>query len=284
MYRHYKERIVKSVLFISALAAIFVLGLITVVIFSEGLPLIAKVGLFDFILGAEWRPLAGIFGIAPMIVGTFYVICGAMLLGVPLGIACAIFLAEIAPKRIRSVIRPSIELLLGIPSVVYGFFGLVILVPIIREHFGGPGFSILAGSIILAIMLLPTVIAVSEDAIRSVQRTYKEASLALGATHWQTIRNVILPAARSGITAGVILGFGRAISETMAVIMVLGNAPIFPRSILDPVRALTANIALEMAYATGDHRQALFATGIILFVVILLSISLINIVQKRDMA
>ncbi|MBT9138781.1 MAG: Phosphate transport system permease protein PstC [Syntrophomonadaceae bacterium] len=284
MYRYYKERIIETVLIVSALAAILVIGFITIIIFNEGLPIITKVGPFNFILGVEWSPLAGIFGIAPMIVGTFFVVSAAMLLGVPLGIACAIFLAEIAPKRIRSVIRPSIELLLGIPSVVYGFFGLVILVPIIREHFGGPGFSILAGSIILAIMLLPTVIVVSEDAIRSVKRTYKEASLALGATHWQTIRNVILPAARSGITAGVILGFGRAISETMAVIMVLGNAPIFPRSLLDPVRALTANIALEMAYATGDHRQALFATGIILFVVILLSISLINIVQKRDRA
>ncbi len=282
VYRHYRERIIEAALFISALSAILVVSFIILVIFGEGLPLITKVGLFDFILGDEWRPLAGIFGIAPMIVASFYVVSGAMLLGVPLGIACAVFLAEIAPHKARDVLRAGIELLLGIPSVVYGFFGLVLLVPLIREHFPGHGFSILAGSIVLAIMLLPTVIAVSEDAIRSVQRTYKEASLALGATPWQTIRNVILPVARSGILAGVVLGFGRAISETMAVIMVMGNVLTFPWWPTDAGRALTANVALEMAYATGDHRRALFATGMVLLVVILISVFIINMLQKRS--
>lgn len=277
--QHYKERTIEMSLLLSAMLTILILAFIAIFIFQTGWPIMAEVGVLDFIFGDVWRPLAGVFGIFPMIIGTFLVVFGALLLGAPTGIMCGTFLAEIAPRRVRDFMRPTIELLIGIPTVVYGFFGLVVLVPLIRIHLGGPGFSILAGSIILGIMILPIIIAISEDGIRAIPHTYKEASLALGATHWQTIRNVLLPAARSTILTGVILGFGRAIGETMAVIMVLGNTPILPDSILAPARALTANIAMEMAYATGDHRQALFATGIVLFAVILLLNLLINAIR-----
>ncbi len=195
---------------------------------------------------------------------------GALSLGVPLGLSCAVFLVEFSPIRIRRVLKPAIELLAGIPSVVYGFLGVLFLVPLIRDHLGGPGLSLLAGAIILGIMILPTVISISIDALEAVPRTYREGSLALGATTWQTVHMVVIPAARSGIVAAIILGMGRAIGETMAVIMVAGNAVSLPSSILDPVRTLTSNIAMEMGYASGDHQQALFATGVILFVMIMI--------------
>jgi len=191
-------------------------------------------------------------------------------LGIPISLCCSIFLAEFAPATLRNLFRPAIQLLAGIPSVVYGFWGLLFVVPLIRDYLGGPGLSILAGSIILAIMILPTVISISEVSILALPRQYKEGALALGMTHWQTIRSVQLPAAKSGIVAAIILGIGRAIGETMAVIMVLGNAVALPRSILDPVRTLTTNIGIEMGYASGEHRQALFATGIVLFVIIMI--------------
>jgi len=253
-----------------ALTAVLIVILITVFIFNEGLPVIGKVGLTNFLFGQHWDPDHKIFGIFPMLIGTFLVTFGALLFGVPLGVACAIFLAEISPPRARRLIRPGIELLAGIPSVIYGFYGLVVLVPLIRNRLGGPGFSILAGSIILAIMIIPTVVNISEDAIRAVPSTYKEGSLALGADHWQTIKRVILPAASSGIITAVVLGMGRAIGETMAVIMITGNVPMLPSHWLSPVRTLTGNIAIEMGYAAGEHRQALFATGVVLFVVIML--------------
>ncbi|MGE5578000.1 MAG: phosphate ABC transporter permease subunit PstC [Syntrophothermus sp.] len=276
------EKIIEGMLLLSALAAIIVVLLISAFIFKEGAPVLAKVGVRDFILGQKWAPTEGAFGILPMIVGSLLVTFGALILGVPLGIACAIFLAEIAPPRVARLVRPVIELLAGIPSVVYGFFGLVVLVPLIRDYLGGAGFSILAGSVILAVMILPTVINISEDAIRAVPKEYKEGSLALGTTHGQTIGSVILPAARSGIIAAVVLGMGRAIGETMAVIMVTGNATRLPgadlpngllkplQMLLEPVRTLTSNVALEMGYASGEHTQALFATGIVLFVMIML--------------
>jgi phosphate transport system permease protein len=248
------------------MVALVIIAFIIIMIFRTGLPLIAEVGVFNFLFGMDWRPGGGIFGIFPMGIGTLLVTLLAMLISVPLGIFVATFLAEVAPPAIRSILRPASELLHGIPSVVYGFVGLMALVPFIRIHLGPPGFSLLAGAIVLAIMALPTIITISEDAINAVPKTYKEASLALGATHWQTIKNVILPAARSGILAGVVLGAGRAIGETMAAIMVLGNIPAIPDSVLDPIRPLTSNIALEMGYAPyGPHRQALFATGIVLF-------------------
>ena len=253
-----------------AFSSISVLALITVFIIAQGAPLIAREGLFNFIFGMEWAPSQGKYGIFPMIVGSVTVTLGAVLLGVPIGICGSIFLAEFAPATLRNIFRPAIQLLAGIPSVVYGFWGLIFIVPLIRDHLGGPGLSILAGSIVLAIMILPTVISISEVSILALPRQYKEGALALGLNHWQTIRSVLLPAAKSGIVAAVILGTGRAIGETMAVIMILGNAVALPESVLDPVRTLTTNIGIEMGYASGDHQQALFATGIVLFVIIMI--------------
>lgn len=263
------EWVAEKLLLATAMASVVVIAFIIWTVFSTGLPLIADVGVFNFLFGMEWRPGREIFGIFPMLVGTLLVTTLAMLISVPLGVLTAVFLAEIAPEPVRNILRPATELLHGIPSVVYGFFGLMLLVPLIRTYLGPPGFSVLAGAIVLAIMALPTIITVAEDAIKAVPKSYKEASLAVGATHWQTIRNVTLTAALSGILAGVVLGSGRAIGETMAAIMVLGNLPRIPSSLLDPIRPLTSNIALEMAYApVGPHRQALFATGIVLFIVI----------------
>ena len=269
------ERIIEAFLFISAATAVMVVAMILIFLLREGLPLIVKVGIIDFCLGMRWNPIAMTgepsYGIFPMIVGSFYVAIGSLVLAVPFGLACAVFLAEIAPSWARSVLKHAIELLVGIPSVIIGFVGLVLLVPFIRDHFGGWGFSILTCSIILAIMALPRIISVSDDAIRAVPKDYKEASFALGATHWHTIIKVILPSARSGIVAAVVLAMATSIGETMAVLMVAGNVSMLPSpiyDILDPVRPMTANIALEMNYATGDHAQALFATGVVLFIVV----------------
>jgi phosphate transport system permease protein len=266
----FKEKIPQRLFFLVALSALSALALITAFILVEGVPLIAKVGLFKFIFGMTWAPSQGIYGILPMIAGSLAVTLGAVILGVPVAICCAIFLAEFAPSTVANIVRPAIQLLAGIPSVVYGFWGLIFIVPAIRNYLGGPGLSILAGSIILAIMILPTIISISEVSLLSLPRPYKEGALALGTTHWQTIRSVLLPAAKSGILAAVILGIGRAIGETMAVIMILGNAVALPSSILDPVRTLTTNIGIEMGYASGDHQKALFATGIVLFVFIMI--------------
>ncbi|MGM9572464.1 MAG: phosphate ABC transporter permease subunit PstC [bacterium] len=276
----WKEKLIEKWLLFTACIAVLAVLLITIFIFKEGLPVI-KHGIFSFIFGREWLPNEGIFGIFPMIIGSFGVTIGALLLGVPLGLACAVFLAELAPPKAAQIIRPAIELLAGIPSVVYGFFGLLMITPFIRDFIGGPGLSLLAGAVILAIMILPTIISISEDAIRAVPKEYKEGSLALGATNWQTIKNVILPAASSGIMAALVLGMGRAIGETMAVIMVTGNTVSMPNSILAPVRTLTGNIAIEMSYAADDHRQALFATGIVLFVIIMLINSAVILISKR---
>ncbi|MCL1914342.1 MAG: phosphate ABC transporter permease subunit PstC [Eubacteriaceae bacterium] len=263
------EKLSHAVFFALALSSISALVLITVFILVQGAPIIAEIGLFKFVFGMTWAPLKGEFGIFPMIVGSVSATIGAAILGVPIGICCAIFLAEFAPPLMRNIFRPAIQLLAGIPSVVYGFWGLIFIVPSIRDHLGGPGLSILAGSIILAIMILPTVISITEVSILALPSSYKEGALALGLNRWQTISSVILPAAKSGIIAAVILGIGRAIGETMAVIMVLGNAVALPESVLDPVRTLTTNIGIEMGYAVGAHRQALFATGIVLFVIIM---------------
>jgi len=277
MFR-FNEWVIEKLLIVAATVSVVIIALIIFIVFRTGLPLIVDEGVINFLFGMDWRPRAHIFGIFPMVIGSFLVALLAMLISVPLGILTATFLAEVAPDRMRKLLRPVIELLHGIPSVVYGFVGLMLLVPFIRTHLGPPGFSMLAGAVILAIMALPTVITISEDAIKAVPRSYCEASFSLGATHWQTIRHVILPVARSGILAGVVLGSGRAIGETMAAIMVLGNIPAIPDSVLRPIRTLTANIAMEMAYAPhGPHRQALFATGVVLFV----AISILVVISNR---
>jgi phosphate ABC transporter permease protein PstC len=263
------DTVIERALMFAALSAVSTLALITLFILREGLPVVMDRGPLAFLGDVTWAPSRGHFGLLPMIAGTAVVTVGALAIGLPLGLAGAITLAELAPRRARQILKPTIELLAGIPSVVYGFIGMEILVPLIRTGgaLGGPGYSALAASIILGIMVLPTIIGISIDALEAVPQSYRDGSRALGATHWQTVTGVVLPAARSGIVAAVILGMGRAVGETMAVIMVAGNAVQFPGSVLSPVRTLTANIALEMSYASGAHAQALFATGIVLFIV-----------------
>jgi phosphate ABC transporter permease protein PstC len=276
-----KDKIAQRLLLLIALSAILSLLLITFFIFQQGIPLIFKVGLGNF-FSSRWAPTKGSFGILAMIAGSLMVTLGALAVGIPFGLAGAIFLAEFSSKTIQKILKPTIELLAGIPSVVYGFIGIVILVPFIRETFGGPGFSVLAASIILGIMILPTIVSISYDALRTVPNTYREGSFAVGATKWQTVVMLLLPAARSGIVAGIILGMGRAIGETMAVIMIAGNALKIPGSILDSVRTLTSTIALELGYAAGDHRAALFACGSILFlVIVVLNIVAIRITNRK---
>jgi phosphate transport system permease protein len=279
-----KEKILEKSFLLIALSSISILGLIAFFIFEQGIPLIWKIGLNSFLLGDRWFPSKESFGIFPMIVGSFWVTLGSLVVGVPLGVACAVFLCELTPPTFAMILRPMIQLLAAIPSVIYGFWGLIVLVPLIRESFGGPGLSILAGSLVLGIMILPTIISISEDSLRALPRTYKEGALSLGATHWQTIWRVLLPAARSGIVASVILGMGRAIGETMAMIMILGNAAQLPRSILDSARTLTTNIGIEMGYASGDHRQALFATGVVLFFIIMILNSVALLVSRKGKA
>ncbi|EXG87668.1 MULTISPECIES: phosphate ABC transporter permease subunit PstC [Lacrimispora] len=280
--KNFKEKLSERVFLLIALSTLSVLALITVFIFIKGIPIIAKVGIINFVFGMKWAPSQGYYGIFPMIVGSVSVTLGAAILGVPIAICCSIFLAEFAPAKLRNIFRPAIQLLAAIPSVVYGFWGVLFVVPMIRNYLGGPGLSILAGSIILGIMILPTIISITEVSLLALPRHYKDGALALGLTQWQTIRSLLLPAAKSGIVAAVILGLGRAIGETMAVIMVLGNAVALPESVLDPVRTLTTNIGIEMGYASGEHQQALFATGIVLFVIIMiLNASAQYITRKR---
>ena len=275
------ERLVKLALLVLAFSAVAVLAVITVFIFSEGTPVMFRHGLGKFLLGMDWYPSEKSYGLLPMIIGSLFVTFGALIIGVPLGLACAVFLTEFSSKRVRSILKPVIELLAGIPSVVYGFIGVVILVPFIRTTLGGPGLSVLAASIILGIMILPTIISISVDSLQAVPPSYREGSLALGTTRWQTTRMVMIPAARSGIIAGIVLGMGRAVGETMAVIMVAGNAVGVPGSPLAPVRTLTSNIALEMGYAAGEHREALFATGVILFIIIMALNTVATVTSRR---
>ena len=275
------ERLVRLALLAVAFSAVSVLAVITAFIFMEGTPIMFKYGFKSFLAGMDWYPTEMSFGLLPMIAGSLMVTLGALVIGVPLGLACAVFLTEFSSRRTRRIVKPVIELLAGIPSVVYGFMGVVILVPFIRESLGGPGLSVLAASIILGIMILPTVISISIDSLLAVPATYREGSIALGATRWQTTKMVLFPAARSGIVASIILGMGRAIGETMAVIMVAGNAATVPGSVLAPVRTLTSNIALEMGYASGEHREALFATGVILFIIIMVLNTIANATSSR---
>ena len=275
------EFLIEKGLFITAIFSIIVILLIVSFILIEGLPAFQDYGFFRFLFGMNWAPSDGGFGVFAMIIGSIYVTLLSLLMAVPLSLLCAIFMAEVAPNSVRRFLKPVIETLSGIPSVVYGFFGLIVLVPIIRTYFGGTGFSMFTASLILTVMVLPTIITISHDSLRAVPQEYREASLGLGATNWQTIRRAIFPAALPGIITSIILGMGRAIGETLAVIMVAGNVVMIPGSIFDPLRTLTANIALEMGYATGLHYNALFGTAIVLFLIIIILLLIANYIQHK---
>ena len=277
----FKERVIKQVLTAFAFSSLLFLFLIFAFILWEGLPLFFKAGAQNIILGMKWAPTKGFFGIFPMIVSSFLVTFGALVIGGPLGLACAVYLAEYASRERRTILKPALELLAGIPSVVYGFLGVLYIVPFVRIFIGGSGFSLLATSVVLGIMILPTVISISYDALMSVPKNYREGALAMGSTKWQATGRVVIPAARSGILASCILGMGRAVGETMAVIMVAGNALKIPEGLLDPLRTLTSNIALELAYASGDHRQSLFSTGVVLLLIIMVLNYIANFVIRR---
>lgn len=278
---HIKEGVAKALFVAAAGISVLAVALICVFLFANGLPAIAQIGLPEFLFGTTWRPANDIYGIFPMIVGSIYVTAGAILVGVPTGLLCAIFLSRFASGKIAAVLKPGVELLAGIPSVVYGFFGLVLIVPFIRSNMPGNGLSLVAAAVLLGIMILPTIITVAQSALDAVPKKYYEGALALGADHERSVFRVVVPAATSGIMAGVVLGVGRAIGETMAVIMVAGNQPIIPESIFSGVRTMTANIVLEMGYAADLHRGALVATGVVLFVFILLITMLFNVIKKR---
>lgn len=268
-----KERIMEIVFLLAALMSITAVALICVFLFANGIPAMRQIGFADFLLGKEWRPGNNIFGIYPMILGSLYVTGGALVIGVPIGILMAIFMARFCPPNIYKILKPIVDLLAGIPSIVYGFFGLVVLVPFLREVVEVKGFrgqSILCAAILLGIMILPTIIGAAEPAIRAVEQSYYEGALALGATHERSVFSVVVPAASSGVLAAVILGVGRALGETMAVMMIVGNQPRVPDSIFEGVRTLTTNIVMEMGYATDLHRGGLIATGVVLFVFILI--------------
>ena len=278
-----KEKIMKAVFFTTACISILAVGLICFFLFANGAPAIKEIGVFQFLFGKVWRPGNGNFGVLPMILGSLYVTAGAIIIGVPIGILTAVFLARFCPEKIYPVVKAGVELMAGIPSVVYGFFGLVVLVPVVRNTLGGKGYSILTASILLGIMILPTIVNVSESAIRAVPKNYYEGSLALGATHERSVFRMVVPAAKSGIFAGVILGIGRAIGETVAVIMVPGKmtGTRAPNELLKGVCTLTANIVIEMGYAQDLHRQALIATGVVLFVFILIINISFSLVKRK---
>ena len=276
-----KEKGMEIVFLIAACVSILSVALICIFLFMNGIPAIKEIGFFNFVGGKIWKPGNNIFGILPMILGSIYVTAGALVIGVPIGILTAVFLARFCPKKIYKIVKPGVDLLAGIPSVVYGFFGLCVLVPWVRSTFGGNGNSILTASVLLGIMILPSIIGVSESAIRAVPNKYYEGALALSATHERSVFLTVVPAAKSGILAGVILGVGRAIGETMAVIMVAGNQARMPKGVLKGVRTLTANIVIEMGYAADLHREALIATGVVLFVFILLINLLFSALKRR---
>lgn len=268
-----KEKLMEYVFLLTAVVSILAVILICVFLFANGIPAMKEIGFINFLMGTKWRPGNDTFGIFPMILGNLYVTGGALLIGVPIGILMAIFMARFCPNRVYKFLKPIVDLLAGIPSIVYGFFGLVVLVPFLREHIdirGYRGQSILCAAILLGIMILPTIIGAAEPTIRAVEQSYYEGALALGATHERSVFTVTVPAASSGILAAVVLGVGRALGETMAVMMVVGNQARVPESIFQGVRTLTTNIVMEMGYATDLHREALIATGVVLFVFILI--------------
>ena len=279
---HVKEKIMEAVFMLCACVSILSVALICIFLFVNGIPAMTKIGFFDFIFGRKWKPSNEIFGIFPMIIGSIYITAGAIIIGVPIGILTAVFLARFCPEKLYKIIKPAIDLLAGIPSVVYGFFGLCVIVPFVRNNIGGDGNSILTASILLGFMILPTIINVSESSIRAVPEKYYQGALALGATHERSVFCTVVPAAKSGIMAGIVLGIGRAIGETMAVIMVAGNQARMPKGILEGIRTMTSNIVMEMGYATDLHREALIATGVVLFVFILIINTLFSILKNRD--
>ena len=264
------ERLMQIVFFIAACTSVLAVALICIFLFANGIPAIAKIGIPDFLLGQKWKPSNNLYGILPFILGSIYVTAGSIVIGVPLALLLSVFLAFYCPKRLYPVLKTMVNLMAGIPSVVYGFFGLVMIVPLMRQITGKDGSTMLTASILLGIMILPTVTGVTESALRSVPMSYYEGALALGATHERSVFCTIFPAAKSGIMAGVVLGIGRSIGETMAVIMVAGNQTWMPQGLLKGVRTMTTNIVMEMGYAADLHREALIATGIVLFVFILI--------------
>lgn len=265
-----KEGIMHALFLICACVSILAVVLICVYLFASGVPAIGEIGVTDFLFGTKWKPSSGYYGIFPMIIGSILVTGIAVVIGVPVGILCAVFMSHYCPKKLYRFVKPAINLLAGIPSIVYGFFGLVVIVPIMKELFGGSGKSLLTAGILLGIMILPTVIKTTESSLNAVPKSYYEGALALGATHERSVFFASLPAAKSGILAAIILGVGRAIGETMAVILVAGNQTVIPKSITSGIRTLTSNIVMEMGYAGGLHREALIATGVVLFVFILI--------------
>ena len=277
-----KEICMQLLFALCACISILAVILICLFLFSNGVPAIGEIGAGSFLLGEKWKPLENQFGIFPMIIGSIYVTAGAVLVGVPIGILCAVFLARFCPPRLHKLLKPAIDLLAGIPSIVYGFFGLVVIVPLMQTLFGGSGKGILTASLLLGIMILPTIISVTETSIRAVPESYYEGALALGATKERSVFCAVMPGARSGITAGVILGTGRTIGETMAVVMVAGNSAVMPDSLLSGVRTLTANIVLEMGYAADLHRDALIATAVVLFVFILIINLLFSLLKRKE--
>jgi phosphate transport system permease protein len=279
---NWKEKGMQLVFMAAACVSILAVALICIFLFANGLPAMFEIGVADFLLGTKWKPMNNIYGIFPMILGSIYVTAGAIIVGVPIGILCAIFMAKFCPDRLYKIIKPAVDLLAGIPSIVYGFFGLVVLVPVMKELFGGSGKGLLTASILLGIMILPTIIGVSESAIRAVPESYYEGALALGASHERSVFFAMLPAAKSGILAGVILGVGRAIGETMAIIMIAGNQAQIPSGLMSGVRTLTTNIVLEMGYAADLHRGALLATAVVLFVFILIINLTFSMVKRRS--
>lgn len=264
-----KEKIMQWIFFAAACASIALVAMICIFLFANGLPTIQKIGVTDFLLGEKWRPNNDIYGILPMILGSIYVTFGAIIVGVPIGIFTAVFMARFCPPCFYKILKPAVELLAGIPSVIYGFFGLVIMVPFIRDTFGGTGSSMLTAALLLGMMILPTIISIAETSLRAVPNSYYEGALALGAGHVRSVFWTVVPAAKSGIMAGIILGVGRAIGETMAVIMVAGNQARMPQGLLEGVRTMTTNIVIEMGYAADLHRDALIATAVVLFAFIL---------------
>lgn len=279
---HVKEGVARVIFTIAAAVSIAAVALICIFLFANGVPAMAEIGLPEFLFGTTWRPSNDIYGIFPMIVGSLYVTAGSIIVGVPIGLLTAIFLSRFSNGKISAVLKPGVELLAGIPSVIYGFFGMMVIVPFIRDTMPGNGYSLLAASVLLGIMILPTIITVSQSALDAVPKQYYEGSLALGAGHERTVFSVVVPAASSGILAGVVLGIGRAIGETMAVIMVAGNQTVIPDSIFDGVRTMTANIVLEMGYAADLHRGALIATGVVLFVFVLIITLCVSAIKRSS--
>lgn len=278
--KQFKEKAMKAIFFLTACVSIAAVILICIFLFANGLPAIREIGVFQFLSGTTWKPANNLYGIFPMIVGSLYVTAGALLIGVPVGILTAVFLARFVPGQFYRPLKAAVNLMAGIPSVVFGFFGLTVLVPLVRETFGEGGMSVLTASLLLGLMILPTIISVSETSIRAVPDSYYEGSLALGASHERSVFFAVLPAAKSGIFAGVVLGTGRAVGETMAVMMVAGNQPVIPKNILSGVRTLTINIVLEMGYSTDLHREALIGTAVVLFVFILIINLALSLLKK----